>query len=80
MDAMAIVADGALRGAGDTRWPFVIRCVLSWVVFLPAAWLLAVPLRGGLTGAWLGGLGYIALLAALLFWRFRSGAWKAIRI
>jgi len=80
MDAMAIVTDGALRGAGDTRWPFVIRCVLSWVVFLPAAWLLAFPLRGGLTGAWLGGLVYIALLAALLYGRFRSGAWKGIRI
>ena len=32
-DAVAIVADGALRGAGDTRWPFLARLLLSWGVF-----------------------------------------------
>jgi MATE family multidrug resistance protein len=79
-DAIAIVSDGALRGAGDTRWPFVIRCLLSWLVFLPLAYLLAVPVGWGLTGAWLGGLGQIILLAIFLVFRFRSGAWRRIRI
>jgi MATE family multidrug resistance protein len=79
-DAIAIVSDGALRGAGDTRWPFVVRCLLSWVVFLPLAYLLAVPMAWGLTGAWLGGLGSIVLLAIFLVVRFRSGAWRRIQI
>jgi MATE family multidrug resistance protein len=79
-DAIAIVSDGALRGAGDTRWPFVARCLLSWVVFLPLAYVLAVPVGWGLTGAWLGGLGSIVLLAIFLVFRFRSGAWREIRI
>jgi len=79
-DAIAIVSDGALRGAGDTRWPFVVRCLLSWLVFLPLAYLLAVPVGWGLTGAWLGGLGQIILLAIFLVFRFRSGAWRRIRI
>jgi MATE family multidrug resistance protein len=79
-DAIAIVSDGALRGAGDTRWPFVVRCLLSWLVFLPLAYLLAVPIGWGLTGAWLGGLGQILLLALFLVFRFRSGAWRRIRI
>ena len=79
-DAIAIVSDGALRGAGDTRWPFVVRCLLSWVVFLPMAYWLAVPLELGLTGAWLGGLAQIILLALFLVFRFRSGAWRRIRI
>jgi MATE family multidrug resistance protein len=79
-DAIAIVSDGALRGAGDTRWPFVVRCLLSWLVFLPLAYLLAVPVGWGLTGAWLGGLGQILLLAILLVFRFRSGAWRRIQI
>lgn len=79
-DAIAIVSDGALRGAGDTRWPFVARCLLSWVVFLPLAYLLAVPVGWGLTGAWLGGLGSIVLLALFLVFRFRSGAWRRIQI
>lgn len=79
-DAIAIVSDGALRGAGDTRWPFVVRCLLSWVVFLPVAYLLAIPVGWGLTGAWLGGLAQIIALAVFLVLRFRSGAWRRIQI
>jgi MATE family multidrug resistance protein len=79
-DAVAIVADGALRGAGDTRWPFVVRTLMSWAVFLPLAWTLAVHLDMGLTGAWLGGLGSVVLLACSLAWRFRAGAWQRIEI
>ncbi len=80
VDALGIVTDGALRGAGDTRWPFAVRCALSWLVFLPAAYLFAFPLGGGLTGAWLGGLVYTTLLTLYLTWRFRSGAWRRISI
>jgi MATE family multidrug resistance protein len=80
LDVVCIVTDGALRGAGDTRWPFVVRCILSWAVFLPVAYLFAFTLDGGLTGAWLGGLLDIALLAVILVIRFRSGAWRRIRI
>jgi MATE family multidrug resistance protein len=79
-DAIAIVSDGALRGAGDTRWPFAVRCLLSWVVFLPLAYLLAIPLGWGLTGAWLGGLISIVLLALILAFRFQGGAWRRIQI
>ena len=79
-DALGIVTDGALRGAGDTRWPFLVRFALAWGLFLPLAWLLAVPLDGGLTGAWLGGAVYVIALAGVLIWRFRSGAWQHIRI
>ncbi len=79
-DAIAIVSDGALRGAGDTRWPFVVRCLLSWLVFLPLAYILAVPAGLGLTGAWMGGLGSIVLLASILSLRFHGGAWREIRI
>ncbi len=79
-DAIAIVSDGALRGAGDTRWPFTVRCLLSWVVFLPLAYWLAIPLGLGLTGAWLGGLGSVILLAFFLAFRFRGGAWRRIQI
>jgi MATE family multidrug resistance protein len=80
LDALSIVTDGALRGAGDTRWPFVVRCALSWVIFLPVAYVFAFPLGGGLTGAWFGGLVHVALLTAVLVWRFQSGAWRRIRI
>ncbi|MBW2420963.1 MAG: MATE family efflux transporter [Deltaproteobacteria bacterium] len=79
-DAFAIVSDGALRGAGDTRVPFLVRFALAWGLFLPLAWVFGVYLEGGLMAAWLGGSVYIVVLSVYLVWRFRSGAWRAIRI
>jgi len=79
-DALAIISDGGLRGAGDTRWPMVVRFLFAWFVFLPAAWLLGMYFDGGLTWAWVGGVLYIAGLTAALFLRFRSGRWKQIEI
>ncbi len=79
-DAAAIITQGALRGAGDTRWPFVVHTLLAWGLFVPLAYALGVVWGGGLTGAWLGGLVYVALHASVLVWRFRSGAWRDISI
>jgi MATE family multidrug resistance protein len=79
-DATAIVTSGALRGAGDTRWQFVVQTLLGWGLLLPLAWGIAVVMEGGLMGAWFGALGHIAVLALCLVWRFRSGAWQTIRI
>jgi MATE family multidrug resistance protein len=79
-DAFGIVADGALRGAGDTLVPFLMRVGLAWGLFLPLVWLLAFRLEGGLTAAWLGGALYVTVLAGILVFRFRSGAWRRIQI
>ena len=79
-DAFGIVADGALHGAGDTRAPFIARFFLAWVFFLPLAWFLGFYLEGGLISAWIAGAIHVVLLSAYLIWRFRSGAWRNIRI
>ncbi len=79
-DALAIVTTGALRGAGDTRWPFAVQTAMAWGLFLPFAWVGGVLLEGGLLGAWLGAVAYLALLALVLAARFRSGVWKRISI
>jgi MATE family multidrug resistance protein len=79
-DAVAIVAQGALRGAGDTRWPFLIETTFGWGVFVPLAYTLGVVLDGGLAGAWLGGCFSIGMSSLVLVWRFRAGAWEKIRI
>jgi MATE family multidrug resistance protein len=80
LDALGITSSGALRGAGDTRWPFLVQAALAWFVFLPAAWLCGITFGGGLTGAWAGGLVYVAGLAVAFVWRFRAGVWRGIRI
>ena len=79
-DCFGIVADGALRGGGDTRWPFLIRFALGWLVFLPLAYWMGIVLEGGLTWAWAAGVIEVLLLSMTLIWRFRTGAWRHIVI
>jgi MATE family, multidrug efflux pump len=79
VDAIGIVAGGSLRGGGDTRWPFFVHATLAWAARLPLVWLVAIRLEGGVVGAWIGELGYIALLGAAFVWRFRSGKWKTMQ-
>ncbi len=80
IDAFGIVANGALRGAGDTRWPFLVQTAIGWLVFLPLAYFVGISLGGGVVGAWSAGIVDVVLLTGSLVWRFRSGAWEAIRI
>ena len=80
IDAVGIIANGSLRGAGDTRFPFYVASSLAWLVRLPLVYLLAVVLKGGVAGAWLGELGFVSLLGAAWLLRFRAGVWRTLRI
>lgn len=80
IDAMGIIASGSLRGAGDTRFPFLVQAVLAWALRLPLVYTGAVVLGGGVLGAWAGELLYVTVLGATWLLRFRSGAWRSIRI
>jgi len=79
-DALNIVASGSLRGAGDTRWPFVAQSCTAWGLGLPLAWLAAVALDGGVLAAWAGLTVSLAVLTGALLARFHGGAWRHIRI
>lgn len=80
VDAMGIIASGSLRGAGDTRFPFLVQAVLAWALRLPLVYTGAILFRGGVFGAWVGELLYVAVLGATWLLRFRNGAWRSIRI
>jgi Na+-driven multidrug efflux pump len=70
-------ATGALRGAGDTRWPFVASVVGRYAFALPAAALgLVTPL--GVAGLYLALVLEMAVPAVANYWRFRTGRWKTI--
>jgi len=79
-DAINIVASGALRGAGDTRWMAVISILAAYGVFLPVAYVFAYPGGMGAFGAWIGATIYIIGLSGLLFWRFSGERWREINI
>lgn len=80
LDGLAIVLGGALNGAGDTTFTMVARAVMAWVIFVPSAYLLIFVFKAGIGGAWAGAFIFLMGLAALYFWRFRSGRWKLINL
>jgi MATE family, multidrug efflux pump len=80
VDAMGIIANSALRGAGDTRWPFVVQSTLAWTLRLAALWTFAIYLQGGVFGAWLGELVYVFALGFAWLFRIRAGHWRTVRI
>jgi MATE family multidrug resistance protein len=80
-----------LRGAGDTRVPAATALVLSWFFFVPLAhtlifapgegWIDGLPQFGlGARGGWLALMSYCTLLGCSMFWRWRHGAWRRVRI
>ena len=78
--AIIFTLGGALRGAGDTRFPLVATIVNWFVVRLPLAYVLAFPLGLGLAGVWAGIAADYFVRAGLLAWRFNSGAWHRVRV
>jgi MATE family multidrug resistance protein len=77
-DAGASVLAESLRAAGDTLFTLWARVAIAWLVFAPGSWISVRVLGGGDVAAvaWL--LVYLALLAIVLWLRFRSGAWRRI--
>jgi Na+-driven multidrug efflux pump len=79
------VLSGALRGAGDTRWPWLFVMVGYLAVRLPLTYLLATPESGGglgwgLFGAWLAMFADLHVRAALVAARFLQGGWRWARV
>ena len=89
--ALAMILSGALRGAGDTRWPLVITLLGFFGVRIPGAiWLgwteiplplLDVTLTGwglGVEGAWYAMVIDVVLRSLLIVGRFWQGGWRRI--
>jgi Na+-driven multidrug efflux pump len=76
------VLGGALRGAGDTRWPLAIVLAGYLLVRMPLAYTLTAPGGAdlGLIGAWIAMLADLALRAALIAGRFGHGGWRHVRV
>lgn len=72
-DLLFIIFSGALRGAGDTRYPMLVNIGSAWLLFVPAT-LLVTPVFG-LIGAWSCLIVHVMLMAGLLYRRFRGNAW-----
>lgn len=69
-DGVQAVAGGALRGAGDTRWPFFTHLGGYWFFGLPIGYALAVPGGLGPEGYWWGLTASLTIIALVLLLRF----------
>ncbi|MWV65154.1 MATE family efflux transporter [Halorubrum sp. JWXQ-INN 858] len=70
-------AAGPLDAAGDTKVPFASQFVGMFCVSIPLAYLGATTALG-LWGLYLAFVAETSIPAAINYWRFRSGKWKAI--
>jgi putative MATE family efflux protein len=77
--ALNFIMSGALRGAGDTRWPLYTKIISTWGIRLPIV-MIMLWLGFGLTGVWIGMATDFAVQGALAWWKFRQGRWKTERV
>jgi MATE family multidrug resistance protein len=79
-DAVQFISDGALRGAGDTKYPMLIVLGAAWFLFLPLAYLFGTVLDRGVLGAWTGATLYIVVIGVAMFARLKTGRWRRVSI
>ena len=72
----AWILAGALRGAGDTKWPFYITAICNWGIRTAGAYLCIRVFRLGLPEAVLCACADSAVRALLTWLRFRTGKWQ----
>ena len=88
--AVLMILTGALRGAGDTRWPLAATfCGLVGVRIPLAYWLACTELPWsdvhtgcgwGVQGAWYAMLVDVIFRGLLIALRFAQGGWRRIRV
>jgi Na+-driven multidrug efflux pump len=78
--AANIVAGGALRACGDSRFTAVVGTSLMWCFGVPMAYLLSTWLGLGLAGIWLAmGLDESAR-GFMNYFRWRHGRWRNLAV
>jgi putative MATE family efflux protein len=78
--AVMMVLTGALRGAGDTRWPLIFTLLGFIAIRLPLAYYFIEVLGLGVYGAWYAAIIDVTVRSVLLTWRFFHGGWQHIEV
>jgi putative MATE family efflux protein len=73
--ALSIVISGILRGAGDTKWPFINSLIGMWVVRLIPASILILGFGFGLEAAWGCMVADLVVRGLLNYRRYHKGTW-----
>lgn len=78
--AVSFIILGALRGAGDTKWPLYSRLITTWGIRLPLTLLCVGVLQMGMAGVWLAMCTDFTVQAILALQRFGTGRWQRIEV
>ena len=71
---------GGLRGAGDTKFPLYTTAAGMWIGRVILGWYLVNIAKMGLPGAWLGMCIDQVIRGVLVYWRFKAGKWKHMKV
>ena len=77
-DAMGVTTSGALRGAGDTRFPMLIQLLAIWFVMVPLIFYFGP--KWGVYGAWIAASIATIVMGLCYYLRFRTGKWKSMGV
>lgn len=70
------VFTGALRGAGDTKFPMVIAAIGLWGIRLPFAYLFSLYFDWGILGVWVAMTLDLFVRFGLSAFRYLGGRWR----
>lgn len=79
-DGVAIIYSGALKGAGDTRFVMWLIGLLSATVLVGPVYVGIEFLGMGLYTAWMFLTGYLLIMTLCLWYRFKRGKWRSMRV
>ena len=79
-DAICFTLWFALTGSGDTKVPAFVDVVSHWILFVPACWILGIVFNFGFWGPWFAFGIHLIFFSIFIFYRFRKGEWKKIRV
>ena len=74
------VTTGALRGAGDTKYPAVVIFICTLVVRSVLGYIFVIQLDMGLVGAWFAIVVDQLLKTAMIFARYNTGKWRFFKL
>lgn len=74
------VTTGALRGAGDTKYPAVVIFICTLIVRSVLGYIFVIQLDMGLIGAWLAIVVDQLLKTAMIFARYNTGKWRFFKL
>jgi len=75
-----MVSVQAFNGAGDTWTPTWINLVFFWLIQIPLAWALALPLGLAHTGVFWGVFVSETAVGVFTLWLFSRGRWKTMKV